>query len=188
MAMSDTEKTQAVIISTLFGAFGQAGDKNRIKIYLKALGDVPAALLEKTCKKLMLESKFLPSIAEIVEVSRELIGETEEARRVKPWGEAWAEIERAMYSTPWGKRPMFSTPEIAQAAFSYGWDALQTSLAADMPTVRAQVRRMYDDACKGNKARANSRYVLNRQPGDLLTPARNGELVALVECLPFGGR
>ena len=32
MAMSDAEKTQAVIISTLFGAFGQAGDKNRIKI------------------------------------------------------------------------------------------------------------------------------------------------------------
>lgn len=183
MAMSDAEK-QAVIISTLFGAFGQAGDKNRIKIYLKALGDVPAVLLEKTCKKLMLESKFLPSIAEIVEVSRELIGETEEARRVKPWGEAWAEIERAMYSTPWGKRPMFSTPEIAQAAFSYGWDALQTSLAADMPTVRAQVRRMYDDACKGNKARANSLYVLHRQAEDLLMPSRDGRLTAIAVCLP----
>lgn len=184
MAMSDAEKTQTVIISTLFGAFGQAGDKNRIKIYLKALGDVPAVLLEKACKKLMLESKFLPSIAEIVEVSRELIGEAEESRRVKPWGEAWAEIERAMYSTPWGKRPTFSTPEIAQAAFGYGWDALQTSLAADMPTVRAQVRRMYDDACKGNKARANSRYVLNRQQADLLMPSRDGRLTAIAVCLP----
>ena len=43
---------------------------------------------------------------------------------------------------------------------------------------------MYDDACKGNKARANSRYVLNRRQDDLLMPSKGSGLTAIAVCLP----
>lgn len=148
------------IIVTLFGAYGQASDKNRQLIYIQCLKDIPEQLLGKACKKLLLESEFLPSIAKIVEASREIAGEIDETRRVKTWAEAWDEIEKAMNRTPWEKTPIFSTPEIAKAVFSYGWNTLQQSLAADMPTVRAQIRRIYEDVCKRNLQQANSEYVL----------------------------
>lgn len=168
------KKTRAGIISTLFGAYGQSNDTNRVKIYLKATSDIPEKLLGAACKKLLLESKFLPTIAEIVEVSRELIGEAEESRRVKQWDEAWGEIERAMYATPWGKTPKFSRPEIAMAVNHFGWRTLQTSLAADMPTVRAQVRRMYDDACQYSKEHGTSQYVLSGNRQALIAPRSGG--------------
>lgn len=88
-------RKRAEILSLLFGCYGQGKDSDRLAIYGRLLKDVPVELLGRTCNKLMIECKFLPSVAEIIEASRELMGEVDESRRVKPWGEAWAEIERA---------------------------------------------------------------------------------------------
>ena len=157
------------IIATLFGAFGQSNDANRQVIYVESLKDIQVELLEKACRKLLLEKKFVPSIAEIVEASRNLAGEVNENLRVKSWPEAWAEIEKAMFATPWGKVPVFSTPEIAEAVFSYGWNTLQASIEADMPTVRAQIRRIYEDVCARGVNRANIAYVVNRNRMSLIS-------------------
>ncbi|MGM9519549.1 MAG: hypothetical protein ACI3WS_02630 [Phascolarctobacterium sp.] len=157
------------IIATLFGAFGQSSDANRQVIYVESLKDIQVELLEKACRKLLLEKKFVPSIAEIVEASRSLAGEVDENLRVKSWPEAWAEIEKAMFATPWGKLPTFSTPEIAEAVFSYGWNTLQASAEADMPIVRAQVRRIYEDVCARGVNMANNAYVITRRTSCLLS-------------------
>lgn len=170
MQSGDNDKARRIkIIATLFGAFGQSNDANRQVIYVESLKDMRLDLLEKSCRKLLLEKKFVPSIAEIVEASRSLAGEISEGLRVKSWPEAWAEIERKMFATPWGKVPIFSTPEIAEAVFSYGWDTLQTSLEADMPIVRAQIRRIYDDVCARGVDRANNSYVINRNTSTLIS-------------------
>lgn len=167
------------IIATLFGAYGQATDGQRPSIYVKMLKDIPVNVLERACQKIILENKFLPSIAEIVEASRSLVGTADDDSRIREWNEAWSEIERAMQATPWGEYPTFSRPEIAQAVASFGWHDLQMTLAEDMPTVRAQVRRMYEDVCKRTKERGSNEYILGKSKTGLLQPAAKIEPRAL---------
>lgn len=167
------------IIATLFGAYGQAVDGQRPSIYVKMLKDIPVNVLERACQKIILENKFLPSIAEVVEASRSLVGTADDDSRIREWDEAWAEIERAMQATPWGQYPTFSRPEIAQAVASFGWHDLQMTLAEDMPTVRAQVRRMYEDVCKRTKERGSNEYILGKSKTGLLQPAAKIEPRAL---------
>lgn len=167
------------IIATMFGAFGQGGDGNRIAIYAKMLKDIPVNVLKVTAEKVMMESKFLPTIAELVEATRSLMAEAEPDTRVKTWAEAWNEIERAMYRTPWGRTPVFSTPEISEAVFSFGWTTLHTAEAREMPTIRAQIRRMYEDICARRKEKANNSYAMSGDKDALLRGKRGGGLTKI---------
>lgn len=151
-----------MIITALFANFGQQDNNQRMAIYIKLLRDIPVDVLEKACEKLMLENRFLPVPAEIVEASRSLIGTVDAKARFKSWDEAWDEIERKMQSTPWGHTPEFSTPEIAAAVFNFGWNTLQQSLACDMPTIRAQIKKMYESVCERAKEQSNNKYILDR--------------------------
>ena len=174
----DKEK-RGQIVGMLFGAFGQANDAHRQAIYTKVLGDIPNEILSKAVKKLLLESKFLPSIAEIVESSRSLLGTADDANRVREWDEAWAEIENAMYSTPDGHTPVFSRPEIAQVVANFGWQALRECKARDFTIVRAQVRQMYENVCRSIKERGSNEYILGKSKTGLLQPAAKVEPKAL---------
>lgn len=165
------EERRGQIVGMLFGAFGQANDAHRQAIYTKVLGDIPNEILSKAVKKLLLESKFLPSIAEVVEAGKSLMGTADDSTRVREWDEAWNEIERAMQATPWGHTPVFSRIEIELAVRSFGWHDLQMTLADDMPTVRAQVRRMYEDVCRRTKEHGHNEYVLGRNKTGLLQPS-----------------
>lgn len=174
----DKEK-RGQIVGMLFGAFGQANDAHRQAIYTKVLGDIPNEILSKAVKKLLLESKFLPSIAEIVEAGRSLLGTADDANRVREWDEAWAEIEKAMYSTPDRHTPVFSRPEIAQAVASFGWEALRKCEAREFTNVRAQVRGMYADVCRRTKEHGHNEYILGKSKTGLLQPAAKVEPKAL---------
>ena len=168
----DNADRRLKIISVLFGIFGQAGDGRRIALYVKALKDIPLNALDKACEKLAVENKFLPVPAEIIEARRSLIGTVDAKARFKSGDEAWDEIERKMQATPWGHTPEFSTPEIAAAVFNFGWNTLQQSLAADMPTIRAQIRKMYEAACERAKEQSINRYILGgeKAKSELLYP------------------
>lgn len=165
------EERRGQIVGMLFGAFGQANDAHRQAIYTKVLGDIPNEILSKAVKKLLLESKFLPSIAEVVEAGKSLMGTADDSTRVREWDEAWNEIERAMQATPRGHTPVFSRIEIELAVRSFGWRDLQMTLAEDMPTVRAQVRRMYEDVCRRTKEHGHNEYVLGRNKNGLMQPS-----------------
>lgn len=167
MTCDSERERRTQIISMLFGAYGQGGDENRIAIYSKILESIPTEVLSKTVKKLVLESKFLPAISEVVEAAESLIGSVDDSRRIKEWGEAWGEIDRALMRTSWDESPTFSTPEITEAVKSYGWRTLQSSLAEQMPTVRAQMRRIYEDICKRSVEQRRNNYVLG-ESGTLL--------------------
>lgn len=103
----EKELTRERVLGMLFGAFDKGHDQNRLAIYSKLLEDVPVQILSKAVKKLILESKFLPAISEIVEAAESLIGSVDDNRRIKTWAEAWGEIERAMFATPWGRKSCF---------------------------------------------------------------------------------
>ena len=151
-------------ITLLFGAYGQAKDVNRIKIYCQTLKDVPKELLLSVVQKSMLECKYLPSIAELAEACRSLNETMSGKSEVPTWGEAWREIDRAMHLTAWGHRPKFSHPAIAAAVDQYGWHDLQTCLADDINTVRAQVRRMYEDSARRYIEQKKNTDILSRNP------------------------
>lgn len=176
--MTDVEK-RIKILTVLFGMFGQAGDDNRIDLYLQFTQDLPTEVLDKAVKKVVTECKFLPTVAEIIEAARGLVAEAEPETRVKTWAEAWGEIERAMYRTPWGRTPTFSTPEIAEAVFSFGWTTLHQALASEMPTIRAQIRRIYEDVCARRKEKANNSYALSGDKNALLRGKRGGGLAKI---------
>lgn len=160
--------TLSETLTLLFGAYGRANDAQQIAIYRLMLADVPPTLLMLAVKKSIRECKFLPSVAELLGQCELLNDAVNEDLRVKDWDEAWREIQRLMQSTPWGKQPQFSRPEIAQAVNSFGWNELQRVLAADMPAVRAQMRRFYEDACARSKKQAKNEYALGKNPVGIL--------------------
>lgn len=155
------DKRQTVkIISTLFSAYGQANDGNRIAIYTEMLADMPTVLLQASCKKLMASSHYLPAIADIVDAAKSLTAEAN-GERVKTWAEAQKEIQQGLTRTwykgclgelvsddEYGKpcAPTWSTTEIAAAVDSYGYENLCKCLEADMPIVWAQLRKAYEAA------------------------------------------
>ena len=174
--MSYSNNTER-IINLLFAAYPQASkNEETVNVYVSMLEDIPAPLLNKTIKKCICEQKFLPSVAEIREAAMSLMGTVDPSRKVKTWQEAQTEISKGLSRTwfvgclgevpfdhpDFGKPcdPMWSTPEIKAAVDSYGLDNLNRVLEEDMPTVWAQLRRAYEQACqRKDEAMVNS-YVL----------------------------
>lgn len=147
-------------ITALFAAFGQANDAKRIEVYVELFKDINAESVSIACKKAVLECKFMPTIAELTDCLKELAGAADETKRVKTWEEAWREIQKAMYATPLGKTPVWSTPEIEAAVNAFGWHELHTALQADMSTIRAQIRRFYEDACERIERKTRNEALL----------------------------
>lgn len=173
--MSEQKKpsphTQAV--ASMFAAYGQAADYQRMAVYVKMLKDFPVGLVEKAVDKVLLENKFLPSISEFVAACNSLVETVDDSRRIKSWDEAWKEIQKQMQDAFIYQKPVFSTPEIAQAVQAFGWIPLCETLVEDMPTVRAQVRRFYEDACaRSREKRSNARVLgISEEPAIEAKPA-----------------
>lgn len=164
METFSNEEKIAVILGRMFGAYGVAKDVDRQLIYTEVLSEFPADVVNIACNKLLLESKFVPSVAEVVSAIESLLGTADDSQRIRTWDEAWGEIEKEMKRTAGnGYKPHFSRPEIERAAYNFGWNALCCTLAKDMPIVRAQLRRMYDDACKGCKEQSHNKYLLEKK-------------------------
>lgn len=150
----------AKIMTILFASFDKQDQKQRIEIYCRMLKDIPQDVLQKVVEKTIYENKFLPSIAEIVEACRSLTSTASGEREVPDWNEAWAEVEKAMRDTHWGKNPTFSHPAIEQAVKNYGWKSIHEVKADDYHTMQAQLRRVYDEVAK--------RFVENKRNNIIL--------------------
>ena len=157
--MVDTS-TNAKIIASMFAWYGQGQDGVRIATYVSVLSDIPTDVLSKVCRKMILESKFLPSVAEIVEASRSLIGSMDESSRTKTWAEAWQEIEHQMQECFVYAKPKFSTKEIETAVKMYGWHELCETPSKDMRIAKAQLRDMYHEVCQRSKEESVNKFVL----------------------------
>lgn len=195
MTYDNDEIERTRVIGMLFGAYGQASDGQRQAIYSKMLADIPNQVLKKAVKKIILENKFLPAISEIIEAARNLMAAVDESTRVKSWLEAWGEIQTQMHDAFVYKKPVFSTPEIEQAAMGFGWMALCCTLEKDMPTVRAQVRQLYENACKRRAEADVNNYVLGKNTSGLIPAGKafasikvpvEGSLLSIGDILSIG--
>lgn len=152
--------TNAKIIASMFACYGQGQDGMRIAAYTNVLSGIPTEILSRVSRKLILESKFLPSVAEIVEASRSLMGSMDDSQRVKTWAEAWQEIEKQMQDAFVYAKPKFSTKEIEKAVKMYGWHELCETPSKDMRIAKAQLRDMYHEVCQRSKEESVNKFVL----------------------------
>lgn len=183
MDLTQTSK----ILSVLFTTYGE-NDSKRLAIYCQVLKDIPAKVLEKAVMKVIIEwdRVTLPPPAVITNAARSISEEAHPDTRMKLQAEALGEIEAKMLSTPFGKRPMWSTKEIARTVECYGWENLIHTLEEDMPTVRAQLRRVYEDCCKRRTEEAHNQFCLGVAPSGILgiETKRQGGMMQLAEILP----
>lgn len=175
--MTNDKKRKVEIITRFFALYGQAGDGERIAAYVRIFNDIPAEFLQMACDQQALRSKFLPSVAELVEGMRSLIGSVDNKRRLKPWHEAQKEIQEGITRTwfhgclgepvsdeDYGKpcEPHWSTAEIKEAVDSYGFSNLGKAMESDMPIIWAQLRKAYESACERKQELTVNTHVLEK--------------------------
>ena len=115
-----------------------------IDVYCEALRDLPDDVLKNAVKKIMVESKFFPSIAEIREKAFSIVGQISGERSAQ---EAWEEISRGMKVSGSYNRPEFSTALISRAVDAVGgW--FHICVECDTEIMRAQFLKMYDSLLK----------------------------------------
>lgn len=146
-------------ITKLFAAFGQSSEGKRIAVYCQYLEDIPADILAKVCKKSIMECKYLPTIAELVQSAQNLV-EQVSGTGAPSWEEAWKQIEKEMRNTFVYGKPQFTHKEIADAVNAFGWEELCSVLTKDLPIVRAQLRDMYKSICERKKTQRMNSYIL----------------------------
>lgn len=152
-------------MATMFAAYDKANNDKQLAAYSMALKDIPEELLMKACHKLLLENKFLPAIAEIVQACRSLVGCVDDNKRERTWAEAWEEIMNQVRECGIYDKPKWSTPEIAAAVKSYGYTDLCGLQKDELQTASAQCRRFYEDACKKKNETDVNNFVLKRITG-----------------------
>ena len=145
-------------ITTMLAIWNCSSNEDMIAVYVASLKDVPVELLEKTCKKLMIESESRPVPATILKAANNLISEFT-GDEILPWDEAWKEIEKEMHDTFVYGKPKFSRIEIEKAVNAFGWNELCEVTTKDLPIVRAQLRDMYLAICEQSRKSKVNKYV-----------------------------
>lgn len=152
------------VLSALFGCFGQASDTGRLAIYARILRDVPTDLLRAACEKVMLECRFLPSVAEVVAAVRVLDG-VRAGRRALSWEEAWEEVVREMRRCGVYGSPVFSSELIGRAVRAVGWRNLCCADEGAFSVLHAQFREVYKRLVRCEVERSVCSYVLGGESG-----------------------
>ena len=150
-------RTKAIV--TLLAIWNFGGNTDMITAYVTATKDIHVDVLEKTCKKLMIECESRPVPATILQAAQNFVSEINGAD-ILPWDEAWKEIEKEMYDTFVYGKPQFSRPEIEKAVKAFGWQELCEVTIKDLPIVRAQLRDMYNGICEQSRRSKINNYVM----------------------------
>lgn len=171
--MDEELEATAEVITALFSAFGQSGDGIRIAAYVNVLAGVPIPLLKATCNKLILTNKFLPTVSEIVTAGKSLVEEVN-GHRIKTWDEAWDEIQMTVRNNFLYESPVWSTDEIKAAVNAFGYKELCCVQTKDMQLVRAQMRQLYESACRRAEDKRINTCVLGGKVNDLIGSMASG--------------
>jgi len=118
-----------------------------IQVYAIALSELNESELAAAVMRCMRTCKFFPSIAEILEAAQKMI-EAASGTGAKDADEAWNEVQRQMQVAFVYKKPIFSTPEIEQAALAMGWIGLCETPTDQIGVARAQFLRLYEATCR----------------------------------------
>ena len=115
----------------------------QISIWAELLADVPYQIVEIAAKKLLLESVYPPTIADIRKQITEVT--TTQIDATTAWGEVMNAIRQFGYYRP--NEAMSSlSPTTAKVVKCIGWNEINTS--EEMGVIRGQFLKMYETANK----------------------------------------
>jgi hypothetical protein len=164
--LNDIEKMTLRTISPLMCAYDNAKITEELaQTYAIALADIEQAALGKAVLKCLRTHDKFPRISQIRDevdnITAAITG-----KRVKSPDEAWQEVVKQMREAFIYKKPVFSTPEIEQAALAMDWTALCLTETENVGTVRAQFLRLYESTCKRKKEERQNNDVIGLTGGN----------------------
>lgn len=126
------------ILKQLFESYPKNGaTEGTVAQYFRLLQNIPPDDLQAIVDQCVVECKFLPTIAEIVERHRNITG----ALAPETAAEQWGQVTRAMREVGYVQTPRFRDPVTAKIISQWGWENL---CASDTPMAdRAHFLKMY---------------------------------------------
>lgn len=166
------------VLSMFLKAYPNARlDEEGLAVYVLLLDSVSLIELKLAMKKLVMSSRFFPSVAEILAAVDSL------RRTIQPGTlsveEAWQEVQDQMRAAFPYKKPVFSTPEIAKTVRSIGWMMICTVSPGDVAIVRAQFRDAYKNIIHRAKDRQENVRLIQQ-----LSPDRRREYIRMLNGKP----
>lgn len=143
--MNKTEfATIAAAIRTYFPRYNMFPNEEAMTLWFQELQDLPADVLSTALRKWVATNKWPPSIAELRELSGEVV-----AGKLPDWGEAWSQVARAIRLYGWARpdEALDSMEPTTRAAVQrIGWTDICKS--ENPETIRAQFRQVYEITAK----------------------------------------
>jgi hypothetical protein len=147
MTVKSFKPTIESIIAQLLAAYPNAqASVETIAIYDRLLCHIPAGELQIIIDQCIVECKFLPTVAEIMERYRATIHVAHGVGITAADG--WQEVTRAFWQVGYTGTPIFS-PITARVVASLGWRELCQS--ENQMADRAHFMRMYDQIVERNE-------------------------------------
>ena len=110
-----------------------------VRSWVLMLSDIPFEILKAAVVRVCRDSEFFPSVAQIVEASRELDPRNP---KLPTAAEAWEEVQKQIMSVGPYRAPAYSCETVKRAAQAIGWRQL---CEGDNPEAdRAHFMRIYD--------------------------------------------
>lgn len=139
MTNDATSRRKAIAI---LGAVFPKFTPTQAQAYDEFLSDIPAILIEKSIKQLILTAKFPPTVAEIRETA-EKIYRTANGERQPDAGRSWGEVLKAIDKYGWNE-PHFDDPLTEEAVKRFGWHELGMQPVDSISVARGQYMKIYN--------------------------------------------
>lgn len=163
--LTDQQKQVVRLLAPLFAAFeyvkygNEEKLKEKMRVFAIALEDLDSATLSAGILKCIRTKTFPPTIAEIREECASVITALTSSG-AKSIDEAWGEVRKQVHDCFIYKKPVFSTPEIKDAAEKMGWATLCAATDSEMVGNRAQFIKLYESILRRKREeKANSDII-----------------------------
>lgn len=148
------------LVALLFGVYGKTAETERQSMYVMFLSDIPAELLELSVKKLVRESPFLPSVADIIKTSKSFYVTLNPEMETLSFDEAWHDIMTAISKYGLYRTPCFKHEVTKEIVKKLGWHYLCTAPENYGGAVRMQAEKVFNAiVCRQNEDAANEYYL-----------------------------
>lgn len=169
--MNKLDTHQEKIIDVLFpytvAYHNFKGDKDAISnmmiIYAKALSNFSLLQIDTALAKLLIKSKFFPTIAEIFKEIESVNGYLNNTE-VKSADEAWIEVVNQISIAHVYKEPKFTSEAIKKAAHNMHWESLCNLKTDEVNTARSQFMRIYNNIIEREKDKQINKSVIQSLP------------------------
>jgi hypothetical protein len=126
-----------------------------VDVWTLMLGDIPLEVAKAAVVKVCRDSKFAPTVADIVAAARELDPRTE---NVPAPEEAWDEVQKELIRAGHNLPRVFSNELIRRAADAVGW--LNMCMSENIGVERAHFMRIYQSMANRKASSAENEKVL----------------------------